>query len=314
MLETPQNCTIHTIDTNWLGLPRYTAAYLLEGPGGLALVETGPFCSNDNIVAGVRALGHKPGDVRHVLVSHIHLDHAGAAWWWARQGSQVHVHEFGARHLVDPSVLMNSATRIYGDRMDFLWGRMEPIDAARVTAVHDGDVLEVAGLRIMAIETPGHARHHHAYALTTAEHGRVCFTGDVGAMIMPEGDFIAVPTPPPEFDLEAWLASLNRLEAMAFDVLYPSHFDRCRAEPNAYFRRLARALIAHAEFARQRIDRGAMREEIFRDLVDWQRQVAARLGTPDRLFQDYTVDHLLDMNVTGLMRYWTKKRESAGPA
>jgi glyoxylase-like metal-dependent hydrolase (beta-lactamase superfamily II) len=261
------------------------------------------------VVAGLQDLGHKPQDIDHVLVSHIHLDHAGAAWWWARQGAQIHVHEFGAKHLVDPSVLFNSATRIYGDRMEHLWGALEPIDEAQVNPVHGGDILELAGLSIRAIETAGHARHHHAYAFNTLEHGSICFTGDAGAMIMPEGDFIAVPSPPPEYDLETWLESLQRLDAERFDAIFPTHFGIHR-DPAAHFKRLSESLVAHTEFVGDLMTRGADRATIHEKLVEWQRTVALDQGTPDALYQAYTVDHLMDMNVTGLMRYWTKKRES----
>ncbi len=309
MLETIQDCTIHTIDSNWLELPRYTAVYVLQGPDGLVLIETGAYCANGNVVAGLDDLGFAPSDIRHVLVSHIHLDHAGAAWWWARQGAQIYVHEFGAKHLVNPAALLNSATRIYGDRMDYLWGDVEPIEQNRVTSVHDGDVLEVGGLHITAIETPGHARHHHAYALTTREHGKICFTGDVGAMVMPEGDFIAVPTPPPEFDLDVWLDSLAKLESHEFDAIFPTHFGKFE-NPNAHFQRLARALQAHADRVDNLMSNGASRDEVYADIVGWQRELSLELGTPEKLYQDYAVDHLMDMNVSGLIRHWTKKQES----
>ncbi len=310
MTHSAQSCTIHTIDTNWIGLPRYTAVYLLEGPDGLAIVETGPYCANENVLAGIRERGFDPADVKHVLVSHIHLDHAGAAWWWAKQGAQVYVHEFGARHLIDPSALLNSAGRIYGDRMDYLWGAVEPIDDSRVTPVHDGDVVEVAGLTLTAIESPGHARHHHAYALTTEDLGSICFTGDAAAMVMPEGDFIAVPTPPPEFDLDLWLATLDRLEAMNFDAIFPTHFDIVR-DGNRLLSRLAVALKAHVDFVEERMDRDMTRERIFEEMVEWQRAIATELGTSNDLFERYSLDHLIPMNVTGLMRYLKKKREAA---
>lgn len=313
MPENPQPCTIHTIETNWLGLPRYTAVYLLEGPEGLALIETGAYSSNDHVVAGLKRLGFEPSDVGDVLVSHIHLDHAGAAWWWARQGAQIHAHEFGAKHLVSPDVLLKSATRIYGERMDELWGDVEPIDEAKMTPVHGGDILEIAGLRIEAIETPGHARHHHAYALATEAHGRVCFSGDAAGMIMPEGHYIAVPTPPPEFDFEVWIETLRRLEERRFDALFPTHFGKYDREPNHHFEALAEALQAHVGFVGGLMQQGAERDEVYEKLVAWQRDVALELGTPERLYRDYTVEHLMDMNVTGLMRYWAKKHEADAP-
>ena len=307
MLANPQNCTIHTLDSRWLGLARYTAVYVLVGPDGPLLIETASSNTVENYLPELRKIGFEPRDIRHVLVSHIHLDHAGASWWWARQGAQIHVHEFGAQHLVDPAALLKSATRIYQDRMEYLWGSVEPIAPNQVTSVHDGDVIDVCGLKITAIETPGHARHHHAYALTTSEHGKVCFTGDVGAMIMPEGDYLAVPTPPPEFDLDAWITSLSRLEAMNFDVIFPTHFGAFPGVPNVLFERLRKALLEQTQFVRSLVDEDLTRDEIFDRLVDWQRRVTLEQGTPEKLYDDYVVEHLMGMNVGGMMRYWKKK-------
>lgn len=307
MLANSQNCTIHTLDTLWLDLPRYTAVYVLVGPEGPLLIETGAGNTVEHYLPGLRDIGFEPRDISHVLVSHIHLDHAGAAWWWAQQGAQIHVHEFGAQHLVDPSVLLKSATRIYQDRMDYLWGNVEPIASDQVTSVHDGDVIDVCGLKITAIETPGHAQHHHVYALTTVEHGRICFTGDVAAMIMPEGDYLAVPTPPPEFDLESWLTSLVRLETMNFDVILPTHFGAYAGKPNVLFERLRKVLFKQAQFVRTLMAEDLTRDDIFERLVDWQRRVTIEQGTPEKLYDDYVVEHLMGMNVGGMMRYWKKK-------
>lgn len=290
-----------------MGLPRYTAVYVLQGPEGAILIETSSAVTTENIVAGLREIGLDPKDIKHVLVSHIHLDHAGAAWWWAQQGAQIHVHEFGAQHLIDPSALVASATRIYTDRMDTLWGPVQPIAPEKVLPVHDGDVINVCGLKIKAIEAPGHARHHHAFALSTIDHGKICFTGDACAMIMPEGDYLAVPTPPPEFDLELWLETLQRLETCNFDTLYPTHFGPYLGPPATLLHRLRDALIEQAEFVRVQMETGKPRQEIFDAFVAWQREVSIAQGTSEKLYQDYTVDHLMEMNTTGLMRYWTKK-------
>src|SRR5207344_3255899 len=110
--------------------------------------------------------------------THIHLDHAGAAGHLARNGTRIHVHEFGAKHLIDPTKLIESATRIYGEQMDRLWGPILPVPENQIVAIRDGDVIEAAGLRFDAIETPGHARHHHSFAIEV-QGERVCFTGDI---------------------------------------------------------------------------------------------------------------------------------------
>src|SRR5262249_30206501 len=153
-------------------------------------------------------------DIRHALVTHIHLDHAGAAGHLAQHGTHIYLHEFGGPHLIDPSRLIDSATRIYGDQMDHLWGRLIPVPEHLVHPVRDGDGLNPDGLRITAIEPPGHARHHHAFALEI-DGERIGFAGDAAGIIMPgipeppAGTFMVVPTPPPEFDLQAWLTSID---------------------------------------------------------------------------------------------------------
>ena len=125
---------IETIDLGFRGTPRVIAAFLILGPQAPVLIETGPGSTLPTLLEGLERLGVSPVDVRDVLVTHIHLDHAGAAGWWARQGARVHVHPVGAPHLVDPARLLASSKRIYGEAMDSLWGEVLPAPADRVTA------------------------------------------------------------------------------------------------------------------------------------------------------------------------------------
>ncbi len=171
---------IDTIDLEFQGASNVIASFLIHGPGGPVLVETGPVSTLPTLLARLEERGVRPGDVRDVLVTHIHLDHAGAAGWWAREGARVWVHSVGAPHLVDPGKLLASAKRIYGDRMDALWGEVVAAPADRVIAVDDGAQLEVGGLSITAIDTPGHAWHHHVYRLED-----VAFTGDAAGILLP---------------------------------------------------------------------------------------------------------------------------------
>lgn len=295
---------IHTIDLMYLGIPRAIAAFVVIGPQGPVLIETGPASTLDQLIAGLDSLGLRPKDIRHALVTHIHLDHAGAAGRLAQNGTMIHVHEFGAKHLVDPSKLVDSATRIYGEQMDRLWGRMAPVPAACVSAVRGGDVIEVEGLRFTAIETPGHARHHHAYSIDD-----VCFAGDAAGIIVPgvpeppRGRFITVPTPPPEFDLEAWLASIDRLQELRFRAIHLTHFGE-RRDPHAHFARLREVIPQHAAFVRKELDAGRPRQEILERYVAWNREEAATDGVDDLDFSRYVSRNLLTMNVDGILRYW----------
>lgn len=210
---------IHTLDLQFQKQPQLIAAYLIECGHELALVETGPGSTLPVLLEGIRGLGFEPEAVKHVFVTHIHLDHAGAAGWWAQQGATVFAHPRATPHLIDPSKLVDSAKRIYADRMDTLWGDMLPAPAERVVALKDGESVKVGRTKFTAIDTPGHARHHHAFACEG-----VCFTGDTAGMKLPDCEYLSVTAAPPQFDPLAYGDSLQRLHAAGFSRLYLTHF------------------------------------------------------------------------------------------
>jgi glyoxylase-like metal-dependent hydrolase (beta-lactamase superfamily II) len=250
----------------------------------------------------------KLSDIQHALVTHIHLDHAGAAGHLARNGATIYVHEFGAKHLIDPSKLIDSATRIYGEQMDRLWGRLLPVPEDQIVPVHDGDVIRFGRFEIRAIETPGHARHHHAFAIED-----VCFVGDIGGITLPveivpeppRGSYLTVPTPPPEFELGAWLASIDRLAEMEFRVMYPTHFG-ARHAVREHWHHLAKIVPQHTEFVCARLESGAERAQLIREYISWNREQARQAGVGDADFARYVSINLLTMNVDGIIRYWNK--------
>ena len=137
---------IHTLDLHFQRQPNTIASFLVIGPSGPVLVETGPMSTLATLREQLASLGYRPADIRHVLVTHIHLDHAGAAGWWAQQGATVYVHPFGAPHLVDPSKLIASATRIYQDELETLWGEIVPAEPFRFVLVIDWFMLIVCGV------------------------------------------------------------------------------------------------------------------------------------------------------------------------
>jgi glyoxylase-like metal-dependent hydrolase (beta-lactamase superfamily II) len=300
----------HTLDLNFLDTPQVIAAYVLTGPTRAALIEAGPGSTLPHLLSGLRALGIQPGDVRDVLVTHIHLDHAGAAGWWAQQGATVHVHPFGAAHLIDPSRLLASARRIYGDMMDHLWGEFLASPADRVHVVNDGDIIEAADTAIEVIETPGHARHHHTYRIGADDRGGgVAFTGDSAGVRLPGHDWLGLPTPPPEFDLDAWQATVDRLKALNLARIYPTHFGEV-SDPAEHFGRFAPLLSEAAENVKAWMDEGLDREQILERYTGWYygRPGAAAL-TPE-LSERYGKANSLPMCVDGLMRYWAKRNQS----
>ena len=209
-----------TIDTKMHGLEGITAAFLLKGEA-IALVETGPKTSFAHLSAGLEANGIDGLD--WIIVTHIHLDHAGAAGTLARRfpEARIAVHEVGAPHLVDPSKLWKSASRIYGDQMETLWGGIDPIDEDRIHVVADGDEIDLGDRRLRAVETPGHAYHHHAYLDDATG---ILFTGDAVGVRLPEVGVVRPATPPPEFHLEKAIASIERIKALGPEVLWLTHF------------------------------------------------------------------------------------------
>lgn len=207
------------IDHNFQGARDAIASYVLPGPEP-TLIEAGPASTTDTLLAGIRASGIDPQSITRVLVTHIHLDHAGAAGTLMRRLSRARlfVHPKGAKHLIDPSKLIASAERLYGARMQELWGEILPVPEDRLVIVEDGET--VGTLR--AIDTPGHAVHHHAYYDTST--GTV-FTGDIAGVRMDAATrYVRPPTPPPELDLDAWANSVERLRKLGPRRLALTHF------------------------------------------------------------------------------------------
>jgi len=302
------NPEIVALDLHFLGAAHAVASYLVRGPAGPVLVETGPGSTLATLWAGLAAHGLTPSDIRDVLVTHIHLDHAGAAGWWARQGATVHVHHLGAPHLADPSRLLASAQRIYGDQMDYLWGEVLSAPAEQLHTLGDGDVVEAGGLRFVAHDSPGHARHHLAYQL-----GGIAFTGDLAGVRRPESPHIRLPTPPPEFDLEAWLASLARIRALGLSRLYLTHFGPV-SDVDHHWGRVADLLPRYAEQVRAALAAGLERDAIVDDISAWE---AARLDADGIPAEDRPVYDNLGpggMTVDGILRYWQKRAPRASSA
>ena len=291
---------IITLDLDFQNLPQIIASYLIVGPAGPVLVESGPASTYMNLRAGLAQHGFKITDVKHVLVTHIHLDHAGAAGKLAQEGAQIYVHKVGAPHLIDPSRLLTSAGRIYGDKMDILWGETVPAPADRVKAVADGDVLIVAGLQFTALNTPGHAWHHHTYRL-----GNVAFTGDAAGIQIPETDLVELPAPPPEFKLEVWEQSIDRLLAENFEAIYPTHFGRLN-NPAGQLEGLRAILRQAAEFVRVRMENGQDRETIVEAYVAWIQSKARAAGLSEFTIKQLNTVNPLYMSADGIMHYWRR--------
>lgn len=219
---------IQVIDTQMHGLPGITGAFLITDEQ-TALIETGPKSSVEHVLAGLRVAGIENLD--WIIVTHIHLDHAGAAGTLARHfpEARVAVHEVGVRHLVDPSKLWSSASRIYGDAMERMWGGIDPLPEERIVALADGDKIELGATTFQAVDTPGHAGHHHTYLDVSSG---VAFVGDALGVRLPDVGVMRPATPPPEFDLELAVSSIARIKDLGPDEIYLTHFGSPAAGAN----------------------------------------------------------------------------------
>jgi glyoxylase-like metal-dependent hydrolase (beta-lactamase superfamily II) len=296
---------VHTLDLHFQGKPNTIASYLVIGPEGPVLVETGPHSTFAELITGLAKHGFSPADIKHVLVTHIHLDHAGAAGWLAREGAKIYVHHVGAPHLIDPTKLLTSATRIYGEKMDSLWGEVIPIPSGQVTALKDGDKISAGGLTFTAWDTPGHAYHHHVFLIE-----ELAFTGDAAGIQLPGIQFVDLPSPPPEFNLELWQQTIDRLLTMPVSAIYPTHFGRVD-NWRQHLQALRALLKSTSEFIRLRLEAGLERDEILAHYLEAQRDRALASGMPDEMIDRYEIVTPQYMSVDGIIRYWRKQAANA---
>jgi glyoxylase-like metal-dependent hydrolase (beta-lactamase superfamily II) len=283
---------LQLLDLRHLGRPKVIASYLLEGPEP-TLVDCGPSTCVDALETGLREHGLALEDLRHLLITHIHLDHAGAAGTLVRRNPalRVHVSPIGAPHLVDPTRLERSARRLYEDEFDRLWGELVPVPQENVAVIGE----RVLGLA--AWPTPGHASHHVSFL---DEEGR-CFSGDAaGARIMPSS-YIAPVAPPPDIDLEAWERSLDSIESRTPRVLCLPHFGVVD-DPDAHLVDMRRRLRIWA----QRVRAGATREEFERAVEE---EVAGE-ADPETI-ATYRQAAPFWQSHAGLKRYWERQSEAS---
>ena len=283
------------IDLHHQGRPRVIGVYLVDTDDGLALFDCGPTTCVAALKAGLAERGLELADIRHLLLSHIHLDHAGAAGALVREhpSLQVHVSEIGAPHLVDPSRLDASARRLYGDTFDVLWGELAPVPDANV---------HVVGGRVLGLEcfpTPGHASHHVSYLASDG----MLYAGDAAGVRLVPSQFVIPVSPPPDFDAETWEQTLEEIERRAPQRLALIHFgvaedvaehlELMRTELRRWVTRVGDGATEDEFVAAGRADLAAQVPE---DPDDWERAAP--------LWQSYR----------GLERYWRKRREAEAAA
>jgi glyoxylase-like metal-dependent hydrolase (beta-lactamase superfamily II) len=292
---------IHVLDTLHLSRPGIIAATLLESDEGPVIFDTGPESTFKNIEAALRKLGFAPGDVRHVFLSHIHFDHAGAAWCFAELGATIYVHPRGAPHLIDPSKLVASATRLYGDDMERLWGKFSGIAPERVRILEDNDVVRVAPFAIRAIATPGHASHHHVYHWDD-----IVFGGDVAGVRLGGGP-PAPPFVPPELDIEAWRESIGKIRALNPAKLYLPHFGLVPSDISAHVDSLDERVVRWSIWFRDRIRAGDDEQKITPAFAEYVASELRRAGASENELAAYEQADPSFMAVSAALRYWHRR-------
>ena len=294
------------VDLRFLGRSGIIATAILQGSSGVALVDPGPSTTLETLTSELATKGIALRDVRQIVLTHIHLDHAGATGSLVRLNPEidVYVHERGATHMIDPSRLLASATRLYGADMDRLWGEFAAVPADRVKVLKGGERITVAGRELLVEYTPGHASHHVSYFDPSS---RLAFVGDTAGIRRTGGTYVMPPTPPPDIDLEAWRQSADRMLAWDPDTLFlthfgPSHgarlhfqqlFDRLGEWSRTVRRLLADSTIDDDERSRRFVEEGV--SELRRVVGAQEADQYARAGRLDNSWQ-------------GLARDWRKQQ------
>jgi glyoxylase-like metal-dependent hydrolase (beta-lactamase superfamily II) len=293
------------VDLHFLGVPEIIATAVLHGTSGVALIDPGPSTTLDSLTASLARMSISIADVRQILLTHIHLDHAGVTGTLVRQNPaiEVFVHERGAPHMIDPSKLLASAGRLYGLDMDRLWGDFLPVAPDRIRALKGEERISAGGRNLAVAYTPGHASHHVTYFDPST---RVAFVGDTAGIRRQGRDHVMPPTPPPDIDLDAWRISEDRILSWDPDTLFLTHFGpfhgarvhfQDMTERLALWSRIVRRLLADASLDEDQRLAAFMSEA----LLELKRKVGATEA------EQYNRAGRLDYSWQGLSRYWKKR-------
>lgn len=293
---------IHIIDLDFMGESHAIATYLIESTDGLILIESGPETTFENLKDKIASLEYDWKDVRHVLLTHIHFDHAGAAWKFAQNGAKIYVHPIGLPHLQNPEKLWNSAKMIYQDQMEILWGEMQPIQQEQLIPLDDGDCIQIGEHKITTHYTPGHAIHHNAYQFDD-----IIFTGDVAGCKINQGPVVP-PCPPPDIHIENWITSIDKLKKLQPKYIVPTHFGIIE-NPQKHLDELAIILEDWANWMKPYFEQATPAEEIIPLFIQYTDQQLLKNGASEEDVKRYARANPSWMSVNGLLRYWKLKSQ-----
>ncbi len=283
-----------------MGQPKLISVFLMETTEGPVLFETGPHSCFKYLEKGLAENGYKKEDVKHLFLTHIHLDHAGGAWEFAKHGAKVYVHPVGVNHLIDPSRLVASATKLYQDKMDLLWGKFMPTPEKNLVVAAHNQAFEIGGKNIKVIHSPGHANHHAAYA---TEEGIVC--GDVGGIRIAKGPPIP-PCPPPDIHFDKWRESIDLLLQEQPQILHIAHFG---SHDNAvqHLHDLRKEIDALETFSKDLYNKTPDKKEAYSEFNEWVRNRMLSLCPSKAIADYYAISMPTRMQLSGVYRYLMKK-------
>lgn len=296
---------IDYIDLDFLGYPDIIATAVLHGSAGVALIDPGPSTSLDNLRRGLERKGIEMRDVRQLLLTHIHLDHAGSTGTLVKEWPhlEVFVHERGAPHLAEPVKLLASAGRLYGQDMKRLWGEILPVPAERLRILKGGERITAGGRQIEVAYTPGHASHHVSFFEPSAG---IAFVGDTAGIRRGNGVYVMPAAPPPDIDMERWRESEARILAWSPDTLFLTHFGPFHgARP--HFQQLMDRLAEWSRIVRRLLADGGLTDDQRQDhfVADVTQELRRVVGL--REAELYGRAGSFHYSWQGLSRYWRKK-------
>ena len=291
------------LDLHFLGRPHAVATVVIHDAAGVALIDPGPTTCLETLEQGLQRIGLRMSDVRTILLTHIHLDHAGATGTILRAHPEIEVvvHERGAPHMIAPERLVESARRLWGDDMNRLWGEVLPVPERQLRVVRGEEALVAGGRTFQVAYTPGHASHHVSYFEASSG---IAFVGDTAGVSI-EGGYVLPPTPPPDIDLELWRGSVERIERWRPSSLFITHFG-----PIADVRPHLAELLDHLEtvggLVRASLDGpGSDEERTVAFAAELRRELRRKMGESQVIAYETAAQfHLL---WRGLARYWRKK-------
>jgi glyoxylase-like metal-dependent hydrolase (beta-lactamase superfamily II) len=288
------------LDLEFTGDEELVASFLFPtGDGGFVLFETGPTIVVDRLESAASDEGFALDDLRAIFLTHIHLDHGGAAGTLARRsGAKVYVHPIGAPHLRDPGdKLIPSAERIYGSRLRELWGEMLAVPEEQLAEVEHGDAVQVGRVEAVAWHTPGHASHHVAWQV-----GDALVTGDVAGIRFPGSDYVLPPTPPPDIHIETWRSSLELIRELSPKRLLLTHFGAFDDVVD-HLDQFGHRLRSWEALASEVVAEGGSLDDLTHRLREFDDSEASEAGVPPVLLAKHRGLASVESNAAGMFRH-----------